>query len=206
MKKIRLLQIGKVVFYLPLIAMILMVAAYPLLFFVADGKVGILQMKSDNLLRNPVWKLFFYLHISFGGLALLVGWMQFSYWLRQRKKRLHRAIGKLYVFSVWMSTLGISGIALSAEGGFIAFLGFVAVTVIWFYTTTKGYITARCQQFAEHRQWMIYSYAACTGAVTLRLWLPLLIKVTHNFEWSYQIVAWISWIPNLVVARYLIRR
>lgn len=199
-------QLGSILLYLPLIAIVLMVAAYPILFFVVDGKVGILQRKPDELLLNPVWKLFFYMHISFGGLALLIGWVQFNAWIRRRWVYLHRRIGKLYVFSVWLSALGVLGIAVSAEGGYIAFLGFVTVTVVWFYTTTKGYSTARKQQIEAHRRWMIYSYAACTGAVTLRLWLPLLIKVTHDFEWSYQMVTWISWVPNVLVARYLVQR
>ena len=53
---------------------------------------------------------------------------------------------------------------------------------------------------------MVYSYAACFAAVTLRLWLPFLIAVFHDFETAYVIVAWLCWVPNLIVANYLTKR
>ncbi len=51
---------------------------------------------------------------------------------------------------------------------------------------------------------MIYSYAACFAAVTLRLWLPMLTALFHDFKTAYRIVAWLCWLPNLAVARYIL--
>jgi dolichyl-phosphate-mannose--protein O-mannosyl transferase len=53
---------------------------------------------------------------------------------------------------------------------------------------------------------MIYSYAACFAAVTLRIWLPLLIMIFGDFIIAYTIVAWMCWIPNLIVARLITRK
>lgn len=53
---------------------------------------------------------------------------------------------------------------------------------------------------------MIYSYAVCFSAVTLRIWLPLLIVVTGEFINAYQIVGWLSWVPNLIVAYFIINK
>ena len=50
---------------------------------------------------------------------------------------------------------------------------------------------------------MIYSYAACFAAATLRLWLPALTSLTNDFIPAYRMVAWLCWIPNLVFAHYL---
>ena len=50
---------------------------------------------------------------------------------------------------------------------------------------------------------MIYSYALSFSAVTLRIWLPLLISQFNDFIIAYQIVAWLSWIPNLIVAHLM---
>jgi uncharacterized membrane protein len=205
MIKTPLYRTGKILLYLPLISLILAVALYPILFFVSDSKVGILNRKSDALLNNWVWLLFFYFHISFGGLALLIGWVQFNNTLRQNRKVIHRTIGKIYIASVWLSTLGISGIAFSAEGGILAFSGFATGAALWFYTTTQGYVTARKQLFDAHKKWMTYSYAICTGAVTLRIYMPLLISITQDFVCAYQIVAWISWLLNLLVAWCIVR-
>ncbi len=60
-------KVGVILLYLPLIILILLISVYPLQFFLVEGKVGILEMKSDALLTDWVWKTFFYTHISFGG-------------------------------------------------------------------------------------------------------------------------------------------
>lgn len=51
---------------------------------------------------------------------------------------------------------------------------------------------------------MIYSYAACFAAVTLRIWLPVLIVIIGHYGTAYLMVAWLSWIPNLLVAHFII--
>ena len=52
---------------------------------------------------------------------------------------------------------------------------------------------------------MIYSYAACFAAVTLRLWLPLLVFLFGDFIKAYVLVSWLCWVPNIIVA-YFIQR
>jgi hypothetical protein len=69
-----------------------------------------------------------------------------------------------------------------------------------------AYVTVKKKQIALHQKWMIYSYAACFAAVTLRIWLPLLIGYFEDFIKAYTIVAWLSWVPNLVVAYWINRR
>ncbi|NBP69346.1 MAG: DUF2306 domain-containing protein [Cytophagia bacterium] len=199
-------RIAMVLAYLPFIAFIIFIGLYPLKFFLTDGAVGILTMKSDTFLKDKVWKTFFNTHIIFGGLALLIGWIQFNKYIRNNYRDLHRMIGMLYVFSTWLSVLGIGYISFFAEGGAIAFFGFVIGALIWFYTTIQGYISIRKGLFIKHQQYLIYSYATCLGAATLRIWLPILVTKTGNFLLSYQLVSWISWLPNLIVAYFIIKR
>ncbi|MBN8650595.1 MAG: DUF2306 domain-containing protein [Cytophagales bacterium] len=191
------------VVYLPMISFIIFIGLYPIQFFLSDHPVGILTMKSNALLNDQVWKSFFNTHIVFGGVALLTGWVQFNTYIRNNYRELHRIVGMVYVFSTWLSVLGIGYISFFAEGGVIAFSGFVLGGLIWFYTTIQGYIVIRKGLVVKHQQLMIYSYATCLGAVTLRIWLPLLMATTHDFGLSYRLVSWISWAPNLMVA-YLI--
>ncbi len=204
LKSLRL--IGIVVAYLPLISFIIFIGLYPLQFFFSDGAVGILNMKSDALLKDNVWKAFFNTHIAFGGLALLIGWIQFNKYIQNNYRTLHRMVGVLYVFSTWLSVFGVGYISFFAEGGAIAFFGFVLGGFIWFYTTIQGYITIREGLVVKHQQFMIYSYATCLGAATLRIWLPILVATTHDFTLSYQLVSWISWMPNLMVAFLIVKR
>jgi hypothetical protein len=78
--------------------------------------------------------------------------------------------------------------------------------LFWFFSTYKAYSSIRNKNIDAHKEMMIYSYAACLAAVTLRLWLPLLSSLFHDFTKAYLLVAWVAWIPNLVVAFYIIRR
>ena len=54
---------------------------------------------------------------------------------------------------------------------------------------------------------MLRSYALVFAAVTLRIWLPILIMV-HQRQLlpEYKWVAWLSWVPNLLFVEWLIRR
>ncbi|NQX56744.1 DUF2306 domain-containing protein [Pedobacter panaciterrae] len=181
----------------------IIIGLYPLKYFLINGKVGIMNDKPEWLLNNLVWYIAFYIHIIFGGVALLVGWLQFSSKLRSRNIKVHRLTGKIYVVSALFSSLSGFYIALFSDGGFWASLGFSCLGIIWFCTTLIAYLTVRKQQIGKHQLLMIYSYAACFAAVTLRIWLPILILVIGIYDTSYIIVAWLSWIPNLLVA-YLI--
>jgi hypothetical protein len=44
------------------------------------------------------------------------------------------------------------------------------------------------------------------AAVTLRLWLPILISSGVDYIEAYQAVAWLSWVPNLLVAEWIVHR
>lgn len=197
MKKITLIIVG-------ILATI--VGLYPIIYFFVDRKFGLLSSKSEELLNNNFWNIAFYGHIIFGGLALLVGWLQFSNKLRLKKMKLHRAIGKIYVVSVLIS--GICGLFISfyATGGIISALGFFSLCVIWLSTTILGFKSIKIGNVQTHEKFMIVSYAACFSAVTLRVWLPILIGMIGNFNDAYRIVAWLSWVPNLMVAYFILRR
>ncbi len=177
------------------------VGLYPLSYLVFDNN---LNGKSQELLASVFWNICFYTHISLGGIALLVGWSQFSEKFRRKNIRLHRIIGKIYVVSVLLS--GLCGIYIGyyATGGMISAVGFMSLGIIWFYTTLKAFLDIKEGRVWEHEKMMIYSYAACFAAVTLRLMLPLLIVIFKDFIIAYQLVAWLCWVPNLLVAYFII--
>ncbi|MEO8821601.1 MAG: DUF2306 domain-containing protein [Ginsengibacter sp.] len=183
-----------------------LVGLYPFIYFFINRKFGLLQSKSDALLTNVFWNIGFYIHITLGGIALLIGWTQFSVKLRTNKLKLHRRIGKVYVISALFSALAAVYIALYANGGIIASLGFICLGIIWFYTTLKAYIEIKNGRIANHQKMMIYSYAACFSAVTLRIYLPVLIIIFHDFIKAYLLVAWLCWIPNMIVAWFLVKQ
>ncbi|WP_273289449.1 DUF2306 domain-containing protein [Winogradskyella sp.] len=178
---------------------------YPLIYFVIDRKFGLLASKTDTLLSDVLWNFGFYGHIVFGGLALLIGWLQFSRKKRLKNLKIHRNIGKVYVVSVLISgTCGLY-IASHATGGLISKVGFGSLAIVWLTTTFLGYRSAQKGKIIKHQYFMIYSYAACFSAVTLRIWLPILSVSFGDFIPAYRIVAWLCWIPNLIVAYLIIQ-
>lgn len=167
--------------------------------------MGYYQQNQQNFLIDNFWNIAFYLHIILGGLALLIGWLQFSNKLRIKMVKLHRVIGKTYVVSVLISAIFGLYIAFFATGGVISILGFSSLGVIWLTTTALGFKAIRNRNIELHEKFMIYSYAACFAAVTLRIWLPLLIIAIGEFTTAYRIVAWFSWIPNIITAFFIVR-
>lgn len=182
-----------------------LIGLYPVIYFFVDRKFGLLNSKSAELLANIFWNIGFYTHIIFGGIALLTGWIQFNSKIRIKYVKLHRNVGMIYLVAVALSSLAGVYIGFFATGGLIASLGFITLGLIWFYTTIKAYFYIKARQIDQHQNMMVYSYAACFAAVTLRIWLPLLTMICGDFFKAYLIVAWLCWVPNLCVA-YLITR
>jgi len=183
----------------------LLIGLYPMIYFLIDRKFGLLNSKSVELLTNTFWNIGFYTHIIFGGIALFIGWTQFSSKMRNRRMALHRKLGKVYVVAVLLSALAGIYIGFFATGGWISSAGFICLGIIWFYTTSKAYLHIKEGEVEKHQKMMIYSYAACFAAVTLRIWLPILTIIYGDFSKAYLVVAWLCWVPNLVVG-YLITR
>lgn len=182
------------------------IGLYPLFYLFVDREFGLLASKSESLLSNVVWNIGFYGHITFGGIALLIGWMQFSKKMRTSHLNRHRLVGKAYILSALIS--GICGIYIGfyATGGLISSIGFILLGVFWLYTTIKAYKAVRTGDIELHQGFMIYSYALCFAAVTLRIWLPLLTIAFGDFVPAYRLVAWLCWVPNVIFAYFWVRK
>lgn len=188
------------------ITLCITIGLYPIVYFIGDREFGLLSSKSDELLLNIFWNIGFYTHIIFGGIALLIGWAQFSSKFRNKNISLHISIGKIYIISALLSSIAGIGIGFYATGGIITAIGFISLGIIWFGTTLLSFLAIRKKQIVRHQKLMIYSYAACIAAVTLRIWLPLLIMTFNDFIVSYTIVSWLCWVPNMAVAYFITNR
>jgi uncharacterized membrane protein len=116
-----------------------------------------LQVIADRHLLIP--------HTLAGTLALLIGPINFSSRIRQRYLQLHRILGRIYVFSVFVGSF--TGIALAA--GRPGLPGTSMQAAAWMVCTTAAFITARNRQIAVHRQWMARSYAVTFTFVSSRV-------------------------------------
>ena len=183
------------------------IGLYPLRFIGLPYSEGLLGSKPLELLQSTFYLPAFYTHIFLGGLALISGFSQFFPILRKKRSGLHRTLGKVYVLAVLLSGLAGLGIAFFATGGFIPALGFGLLAILWLYTTANAYTSIRQKAILSHQKWMIRSYALCFAAVTLRIYLPSFIGLGGmEFIDAYKIIAWLCWVPNIVVAEFLIIR
>jgi len=148
-----------------------------------------------------------YTHVFASVFALVLGPFQFWARLRSTRPALHRWSGRIYL-GVGVLFGGLAGllVGFNAFGGLVARLGFVCLAVAWLVSGFMAYRAIRSHDVASHRRWMVRNFALTFAAVTLRLWLPGLVVSGVPFEVAYPLVAWLCWVPNLVVAESLFNR
>ena len=144
-------------------------------------------------------------HIVGSMVALALGPFLLLNGLRARWPRVHRWLGRAYLLGVLCG--GLAGLYMSmyAYTGEIARNGFATLALLWLTTGAVAYIRIREGNVAEHRRWMVRNFALTFAGVMLRLQFPLL-SAAFGFEVGYMVVAWTSWLPNLLVAQWLIRQ
>lgn len=169
--------------------------------------VNFLRTK-ERIYHLRYWRISFYTHVFTSCLVLLAGFTQFSSWLLRRHPRVHRFMGWTYLLVVVV----ISGpaafvMALYANGGWLARTSFTMLATLWITLTfLAGYYAMR-KRFLLHGAFMFRSYALTLSALTLRGYTFLLEQTTWPItpREIYILTAWLSWVPNLLVAEWLIR-
>jgi len=148
----------------------------------------------------------FYVHIITAPIALAIAPFQLSKRFRAQSIRRHRLMGRVYCGAVLLA--GITGVMIgfNAEGGLIAQSGFVLLAVIWLLATFRAVQVIMRGQIALHQKWMIRSIALTFAGVTLRVLLPVQLLAGISIDVAYPVVAWLCWVPNLVVAEHFIRK
>lgn len=150
--------------------------------------------------------LIFWTHVVAASTALMLTPFQFWKGLRDRRRTVHRWIGRTYVVAVLAG--GLSGLYMSffTMTGPAAGAGFFLLAVGWLATTLMAYVSIRKGDVPAHQLWMIRSAALVFAAVTLRIYLPLSMVAGLPFEPSYTVIAWACWIPNLIAVELWRRR
>jgi uncharacterized membrane protein len=169
---------------------------------------GFVQQKLESMDLDSLWYGALYAHVATSAVALLIGPLNLSASFRNRNVRRHRILGRIYALAVCLG--GVTGLylAFQAIGGLVSTIGFVGLALAWLATVYFAVKRIREQRARLHRHWMIRNYALTLAGVMLRLWLGLFVVAfgEENFEASYRIIAWLSWVPNLIAAEIYLRR
>lgn len=170
--------------------------------------VGFLQIKQDYIDINH-WRSAFFIHVYMSMWVLLAGFTQFSTRLRQWSPKLHRVLGYVYAVDVIFIT-GPAGLLMGiyANGGLTSKVAFVTLAILWIVITVMAVKRAKEGDYDAHRDFMIRSFALTLSALTLRAWKWGINNSVDDLPPMdvYRVVAWLGWVPNLLVAEFIIWR
>lgn len=171
----------------------------------SDAGLVSFKLQKPNFELKP-WIYVLYIHIFTAIFALIIGPFQLFMKPTNDRKRWHRLLGYGYVLSITVSGIVSVYLSLFATGGWIAGLGFMSLDVLWVATTLTATRKIMAKDIQAHKAWMLRSYALTFAAVTLRIWLAPLTLLFGDFEAGFRVVAWVCWIPNLLVIEAVIFR
>jgi uncharacterized membrane protein len=151
-------------------------------------------------------------HVLSGMLALVIGPFQFVARLRRRFLRIHRFLGATYIASC--TGLGLSGLVLATTSypSWVTSLGFGLLGLSMLFTTWTALRMLLAHRIVDHRRWMIRSFSLIFAGVMLRIMTPLYGVlssaglVSFSFATAYTWIAWLCWLPNLLIAVWFTRR
>ncbi|MBY0086985.1 DUF2306 domain-containing protein [Brevibacillus brevis] len=155
-------------------------------------------------------------HIVSAFIALLTGFFQFIDRIRLKNPRIHRFLGRVYVYSVFISGF-LSLASIFYAENFMKAASFLILSLAWLFTCWKGYRTAINRQYEEHRKWMIRSFGMTLVAVSARLLVPVLLLlyfILHGFSLPHgmetvigevlNVNIWAGLILNFVIVEWVI--
>lgn len=157
--------------------------------------------------RSNTWKFFYpvfgklMVHALGGATALVLGGLQFSTRLRQRRPAIHRLCGRCYVAGVLIAAPMAA--YLSFTHGIRTMATETTVqSSLWAVTTVMALRAARQKQFDVHWQWAMRSYAVTLIFVINRVVLALPGAPTtdagaERLTWTLVVCALL--VPQLII-------
>ena len=147
-----------------------------------------------------------YVHIVAGGLALLLGPLQFWLGLNRREIFVHRIIGAAYVLCVLVGASAGLYLARHTDFGWIFGMGLTAMSLAWIVATSFATIAIYRHVIEQHLEWMIRSYVLTFGFVTFRMFTgSLQVAGVGTIQEQMIAASWFSWAVPLLITECLIQ-
>jgi uncharacterized membrane protein YozB (DUF420 family) len=143
-------------------------------------------------------------HVVTGNVAMVTVLLQLWPWLRRNHPQVHRASGRVYILAGVLPAAGLALFTLiplrQDQSGSI---GLAVMGVLWIVTTAVGWRMARRHRYAEHRRWMLYSFALALGTTYGRIIVIVLTAYPNlhvSFDVLVEVSSWLGWMVNLLIA------
>jgi uncharacterized membrane protein len=147
----------------------------------------------------------FAIHILTGTIALLIGPWQLSAFLRGLYPRLHRGLGRSYVGFVLFSAGASLFLAPRLDTLGTGYLRILSA-VLWLTFTVLGVVAIRNFDIAQHRRWMMRSYAFTFMGLTLLLYNWIGDQLGIVLAYKYPAVSWLTFLTNVLFVETVLWR
>src|SRR5689334_3339003 len=182
-------------------------AGNALSYFNFDPQYSFLRLKQEAIATG--WYLpAYYSHVLISGVILVVGLFQLHPKSNTKFRRTHRVLGYVYVMGIlFFAAPGGLVMGFFINRGPWVLTSFILLAVFWFWFTAIAFNRIRRRDIESHKQWMWRSYALTFSAITLRIYIFVSsyhVDLTHPE--AYAAIAWLSWVPNLLVVELFLGR
>ena len=157
-------------------------------------------------------------HIFLGSIALLAASLQVWPWLRRSHPAVHRRSGRVYVTVALSASVCVMIISPMGLYGANQRVANTMLALLWFGTTLAGFRAIRQRRIADHRQWMLRSFALCFSIVAFRVWMFIAFAVfvpeiftgaevdPADVSQAIGVTSWLSWVVNLLIVEWWLHR
>jgi uncharacterized membrane protein len=143
-------------------------------------------------------------HIASGFLFMTLGPLQFVAAIRNRWIGFHRWCGRVFYAASLVGVVSALAFVpiLPVFGSFSTRVGVVFAGSMFLWALVKGYVCIRRCQIAQHREWMIRTFAIGLGISTFRLLIPFLMMppLGATFVEAWDTAVWLGFGINIVAA------
>lgn len=189
------------------LVLVLSLAGNTLTYFNFDPEYSFLKLKQEAVASG--WYLpAYYSHVLVSGMILTAGFFQLFPNSSRKYTRIHRLAGYFYVMGIlFFAAPGGLVMSLFIGRGPWVLASFIVLSILWFYFTATAFSEIRKRNINAHKHWMWRSYALTFSAVTLRLYI-FITSYGYNLTnpEAYATLAWMSWVPNLIVVELFINK
>jgi hypothetical protein len=144
-------------------------------------------------------------HVAGGTLALVTGPFQLWTGFRNRYRRAHRVLGRVYVLATSVGALCALVLATTTAPlvNWPYALSLHMLASVWLASVLFAWRTAVHKRFKEHEVWAVRSYIATVAFVAQSLWfeLPFVARLGTLAETAGTII-WFSWTAPMLLYDY----
>lgn len=145
-------------------------------------------------------------HVATGIVALLAGPVQLWLGVAHRNRKLHRALGKVYMAAIAVAAASAYYLAVATDNGWVFGAGLAGLATAWLVTTSLAFVAIRRRLFEQHREWMIRSYVVTFAFVSFRVLFTALDSAEiGTLEERLALASWFCWALPLLATEAVLQ-